>query len=83
MTESFLAEKAPKAGTLAEITFEVVDENADKDTLEAAIRFTGEAFNENGESVPRPAFEKGADTIRAADMISANTLFNFITARRI
>ncbi len=26
----------------------------------------------------RPAFEKGADTIRAADMISANTLFNFI-----
>lgn len=48
---SFLAEDAMKEGAIAEIAFEAVDKNAGKDTLEAAISFTGEAFNESGEGV--------------------------------
>lgn len=48
---SFLAENPIETGTIAEIAFEVVDENADRETLESAIRLEGEAYNENGEAV--------------------------------
>lgn len=45
---SFLSENAVDAGTIAEIAFKVVDENADEDTLKAAVSLTGEAHNETG-----------------------------------
>ena len=45
---SFLSENAVDAGAIAEISFEVVDENADEDTLKSAITFTGEAYDEAG-----------------------------------
>lgn len=48
---SFLAEDAIATGTIAEIVFEVVDKDADLETLLSAISFSGEAFDENGEAV--------------------------------
>lgn len=48
---SFLAEDAIEAGAIAEVSFEAVDKNADKDTLKSAISFAGEVYNENGEAL--------------------------------
>ncbi|MBD5556058.1 MAG: hypothetical protein HDQ95_12180 [Roseburia sp.] len=48
---SFLAEDAIDAGSIAEISFKAVDKNADKDTLESAISFTGEAFDESEDAL--------------------------------
>ena len=48
---SFLAENAPETGTIAEIVFTAADENADKETLESAISFTGEAYDAKGDTV--------------------------------
>ena len=48
---SFLAEDAVKEGAIAEIAFEAADKTADKNTLESAISFTGEAYNGSGEAL--------------------------------
>lgn len=48
---SFLAEDAIEAGTFAEVVFNVVDENADEETLKSAITFLGEIYDADGESV--------------------------------
>lgn len=48
---SFLAEDAVKEGAIAEIAFEAADKTADKNTLESAISFTGEAYSGSGEAL--------------------------------